>query len=346
MAGGQGTRFWPESTKKKPKQYLDLVGGESLLAQTMNRFEGIAHHYFIVTTKDQLEMCLKSQDKAQKDNIILEPMGRNTAPCIFLSLLSLLNRGAGLDDIVAVVPSDHVILNKKGYQKVMQKAIDVALEYQQIVTIGIRPNVPHTGYGYIEQSQELAPGVFIVDSFKEKPDFNTASHYVSCGHFLWNAGMFVSSIRILLEELSLHAPDVYCHRNDLERSLGCQAELEQVYSRLPKISIDYAVMEKSKKVLVIYGDFDWNDLGSWEAFEQVLGETQNNTIVKAKHFYQKEAFGNIVFAPDQLVALVGVKDLVVVHTKEALMVIPKNRTQEVKDIVAYLEDQEFGQQYL
>ena len=217
MAGGKGTRLWPESTSKKPKQYLNIFDDETLIEKTVNRLEGLIapSDRYIVTVSEQEKLakeCLA--DKVPQDNYIFEPKGRNTAPCIFLSLLKLLNDDKrNPDDVVAILPSDHIILNKDGFQNTLKIAFDLSVRMKTIVTIGIRPNFPHTGFGYIKSESEIEKGSYVVESFKEKPDLETAKEYLSSGKYLWNAGMFVGQISTLMEEFKAYCPQYVENQN-------------------------------------------------------------------------------------------------------------------------------------
>ncbi len=341
MAGGKGTRFWPESTRKRPKQYLNLTGGDSLLGKTLQRFEGLvgANQRYVVTVKEQ-ELLAKEcgANKMAKDGLIFEPSGRNTAPCILLSLAALEEKGANGDDVIAIVPSDHVILNESGFRETVQKAAEMALKEKAIVTIGIKPNFPHTGYGYIHRASEVSADVFSVSDFREKPDRKTAENYLATGEYFWNAGMFVASLNTLKEEFSTCSPETFKHYEDLKNSVSDDSALAEVYARLPEDSIDYAVMEKSKRVMVVAADFDWNDLGSWDALESVVDSTEGNTLVAQRAHFLKEAKGNIVFAAGKHVSLIGVDNLIVVSNEQSLVVLPKERSQEIKEIVKSLQE--------
>ena len=334
MAGGRGTRFWPVSTEKKPKQYTKLFSNSSLLQDTLERvtaFSGTESTY-IVTVRNQLDLARDQGEQFLPDkNIILEPEGRNTAPCIFYGLLKLINDGHDPSSVVAVLPSDHVILDKSGFKKTIVAASDLAINDQKIVTIGIIPSFPHTGYGYIQKGEKLSGGN-LVKSFKEKPNHDTAKKYLDSGEYLWNAGMFIAPIGLLLKEFEKHAPEYYCHRSNLENSIHDQESLKSVYANLPKDSIDYAIMEKSDDVAVVAAEFDWNDLGSWDALEDVIDSVDNNTLASNKSFRQLDSSGNIIFAPDKNVSLIGVEDLVIVSSGDQLMILPKKLAQRVKEL--------------
>jgi mannose-1-phosphate guanylyltransferase len=346
MAGGRGTRFWPESTSKKPKQYLNLTGKESLLAETLKRFEGLIDkdNRYIVTTKDQEDLATNSsQNYAGENNIIFEPSGRNTAPCILLSLVHLLNNGATNNDVVAIVPSDHVILNHNGFRKTIQNASKAALDHKKIVTIGITPNFPHTGYGYIKKSSKVERDMFNVEAFKEKPNFETAKNYIATGKYYWNAGMFVSTIGLLMEEFEKHAPEIFEYSSIFQKNLNNFKQLTESYNQVPKDSIDYAIMEKSQNVFTTPASFDWNDLGSWDALESVIEKQQDNVILsKDNNFYLDNSLDNIVYAPNQFVSLINVNDMIVVSNDKAVVVMPKSDSQKIKNVVEHLKDQKFG----
>lgn len=341
MAGGKGTRFWPESTSQKPKQYLNLTGKGPLLGITLNRFEGIipTDKRYVVTVREQEALAAESsQGLINKNGLIFEPSGRNTAPCIMLSMAHLEKEGASDEDILAIVPSDHVILNENGFRETIMKSIKAAVDHQSIVTIGIPPHFPHTGYGYIQKGEAIDEQSFMVKEFKEKPNRETAEKYLSSGQYVWNAGMFVSTLKVLKEEFEKCSPETFSHYSKLLDAIGDEQKLAQVYSEIPKDSIDYAVMEKSQKVSVVPANFDWNDLGSWDALEAVMEPKSSNTLVGERGFFVSESEGNIIYAPNKYVSLIGVKDLIVVSNDKTLVVLPKSRSQEVKNIVEHLKN--------
>ncbi|WP_127714473.1 mannose-1-phosphate guanylyltransferase [Halobacteriovorax sp. HLS] len=349
MAGGQGTRFWPESTSKKPKQYLSLVSKQSLLADTLARLEGLVEvdKRFIVTVEAQKQLASQnSQGMIGKSGIVLEPSGRNTAPCILLSIATLLKNGASKDDVVAILPSDHVILNKSGFQQTLSQATLLSKETKNIVTIGIPPHFPHTGYGYIQRGKELSEGSFKVSSFKEKPNFETAAKYLEEGKYFWNAGMFVAEIGVLLDEFKEHSAETFSFYNDLYEAIGDDSKVAKVYSQMPADSIDYAVMEKSQKVSVCQANFDWNDLGSWDALSSVIEDTDGNTLVAGSNHYFEESKGNIIFAPGKFVSLINVNDLIIISNEKNVVVLPKSDSQNVKNVVSFLKEQDWGKELL
>ena len=342
MAGGRGTRFWPESTSHRPKQYLPLLDGRPLLSETLRRLDSLVDldKRYIVTVKEQESLARQCSEKCiHPDNIIFEPFGKNTAPCILLSLATLINHGAATTDVVAIIPSDHVILNNRAFHDTIQQAASAAREQKKIVTIGIPPTTPHTGYGYIHKGQSQGDG-FSVKGFVEKPDFETAKKYLRSGEYYWNSGMFVSTIGVFLQSFASCAPEHYAHFEDLLRHARDPQKVADIYARLPADSIDYAVMEKSTDIMVFPSTFDWNDLGSWEALESIHKPVDGNTLVKGKGYYFESAQGNIVHAEGKFIALVGVNDLTVVANEKALLVLPKQESQSVKKVIEWLKTQE------
>ena len=341
MAGGCGTRLWPESTSKKPKQYLSFIGDESLIEQTLNRFENLSEkrNSYVVTTEDQANLVKDCSKKAlEQDNLIIEPEGRDTGPCILLSLAFLESRGAKDSDVISVMPSDHIILNKSGFQNSFEKAVKLCQETSSITTIGISPSYPHTGYGYIQVGEGINDLGFKVKRFKEKPSLDTATNYLKEGSYYWNAGMFMATLGTFKREFSRCAPTLYKHYNTLKSTIDTNG-LNTAYSSLEKISIDYALMEKSSNITLVRADFDWNDLGSWEAMQAVAQRTFNNFILKSSDGFYKDSQENIVFAPGKFVALNGVNNKVIVINDKVALIMDKSKSQEVKHIVDYLKEQ-------
>lgn len=340
MAGGKGTRLWPESTERRPKQYLTLIGEKSLLGQTLERFSDIIapQDRYIVTTKDQEKLAREcSIDMVGDNSLIFEPSGRNTAPCILLSMAHIEANGGSDDAVIAVMPSDHIILNTNGFQESFNDAVRLCVDTQTITTIGIPPHFPHTGFGYIKSAETVGSGAK-VEEFKEKPDFETARQYIASGNYLWNAGMFMATLGTFKREFQKHSPEMFSFYSKLLENINDEQKLAEVYSEIPKDSIDYAIMEKSQDITVIKAKFDWNDLGSWEALEEVLEKSDDNTVVDAKDVFSRDAQGNVVYAPEKFVSLINVKDLVVVANDETVMIMPKSDAQRVREVVAYLKE--------
>lgn len=340
MAGGKGTRFWPESTEKKPKQYLNLIGKNTLLEETLFRFDDLisAKNRYIVTVENQLELCKKSShQKISENGIFIEPSGRNTAPCILMALAHFANLNISEDSVIAIVPSDHVILNANGFKNTLKKAYEFSNKFNQIVTIGITPTFPHTGFGYIEKGELIESEAFKVKKFKEKPHFELAKEYVRSGLFLWNAGMFVAPLKVLLNEFKIHAPQIFQYYLKLKEVIANGGNLSEVYEQIPNDSIDYAIIEKSNNISTIPANFDWNDLGSWDALSAVIDESNGNTIVKSNGNVFLNSFNNIIFTPDKLVALINMQNHIVVSNEKVVLVAPIADSQEIKKIVEQLK---------
>ncbi|MBF0315518.1 MAG: NTP transferase domain-containing protein [Oligoflexia bacterium] len=355
MAGGSGTRFWPLSTKKKPKQYLNLVGEQSLLTETLARVAPLSQNQdrFIVTISTQRKLAIAhSQEYMPASNVILEPSARNTAPCVFLSLITLLSKNAHASDMVIILPADHVILNHRGFQDTLQKGVDLAKQTSSIVTIGIIPHTPHTGYGYIKIDKSTSK----VLEFKEKPNYETALSYMRDGYF-WNAGMFIASVGTLLEEFATNAPAIYAFKDRLLQALQAsnEKEIASLYQELPSISIDYAIMENSKRISLVPSEFDWSDLGAWDALIPILRQQQqqqqeqgeNFLVHQNERFFFSDAKNNLIKSdPSQLITMIGVNDLIVVNTPSTLLIVKESDAQKIKEVVSYLENQEWGNEYL
>ena len=343
MAGGQGTRFWPQSTSKMPKQYLTLVGKESLLVQTLRRFDGLVamDHRYVVTVHDQVPLLLaQGESHLPGKNIIVEPTGRNTAPCILLALAQLMAGGAQKEEVVAIVPADHVVLNTPAYRRALQDAQILAATHPVIMILGIPPTFPHTGYGYIHQGRLASdtPQAYQVAAFREKPTLEVATQYLQTGEYYWNGGMFVGKIATFLAEFQKCTPQNYDFYPALieAASRNSAEQIGKIYHEIPAVSIDYAVMEKSAAIWVLRADFDWNDLGSWDALAQVIAPQENNTVVAAQEVFFSQAQGNIIFAPEQFVSLIDVNDLIVIANGRSVVVVPKNQSQKIKLIVENL----------
>ncbi|MGB0452860.1 MAG: mannose-1-phosphate guanylyltransferase [Bacteriovoracaceae bacterium] len=340
MAGGQGTRLWPESTSKRPKQYLSLFDEESLIYKTLKRLEGIVEteDRFVITVENQRSLVIESsKEQILEKNLIFEPNGRNTAPCIYLSLVSLLkNNGASPDDVVLILPSDSIILNVAGFHQSLKEAVELASSKDQLVTIGIKPHFPHTGYGYIKRGEKWEEKSHRVKEFKEKPDFETAKKYLESGEFYWNAGMFVGKISTFLEEFQTHASEYSDLKNELWDALGSDA-LPSVYEKLPATSLDYAIMEKSSNISVVEASFDWNDLGAWDALEVVAKKEEENWRLKAEGITSVESKNNIVYTPGKQAVLMDVENLVVVSNDRVVAVFPKSSSQKIKEVVSKLK---------
>ena len=351
MAGGAGTRFWPESRKDYPKQYLHFFNNKSLFQQTLERFDQLISikNRFCVTVRDQEVLANEQSGGAlQSNHLIFEPMARNTAPCVYLSIMSLIHRyKVPLDSVVAILPSDHVILDVGGFQNTLTLAYEYVKKNKVLATIGIKPFIPHTGFGYIKKGIEKSAHFFSVDSFKEKPNLEVATQYMASGSYLWNAGIFLGRLDTWIHQFGEHSPEITKTNNEFGKLLASGKDFSEIYQQMPSISIDYALMEKTKEIVVIPAQFDWNDLGSWDAIESICPmKDQNFTLSESTKVYFNQSKGNIIQAPNKFVALIGVDNLIIVENEKSLMILPKNKSQEVKEIVNYLKTQSFGNDLL
>ncbi len=345
MAGGVGSRFWPKSRERSPKQFLEIIGTGTMIQNTVARIQGMVppRNTYVVTNKLQEELTYRQLPAIPKENILIEPVGRNTAPCIGLAATLIHN----LDPkgIMIVLPADHVIMNVDEFLRVLREAVKVAEESDALITIGINPSRPETGYGYIQFDEELQNGnpfrdrgILRVKTFAEKPNVETAERFLQSGDFLWNSGMFVWRAQSILKEIEVHLPDLHGQLKALTQKPGTQEfrnALEQAYGLIRSISIDYGVMEKAGNVFVAKGDFGWSDVGSWDEVVRLANPDSDRNTTKGL-VIAKNSTNNYVDAGDKVVAVVGVQDLIVVTTEDAVLVCKKGQSQEVKEIVDYM----------
>ncbi len=346
LAGGSGERFWPLSRRARPKQLLSLFSDETLLEQTLSRLDGLveADHILILTNREQEAAVKQLASALPAENIVAEPAKRDTAAAIALAAgwISLRDPQATM----IVLPADHVIQDKAGFQKTMLAAVKAAEETGDLVTIGLQPTWACPGFGYIElgdraeiQGAEGSPAIFEALSFREKPSPELAEKFVSQGNFRWNAGMFVWPLTAIVSAFQAHAPALASFIEQLQETRDLPHMLESVFPSLPKISIDYAVMEKASRVLVVEAVFDWDDVGGWTAISKYLPQAADgnsaNCPLSAEH-----ASDNIVFSKGPThVALMGVHNLIVVHTDDAILVCNRDDAEQIKHLVAGLPAQ-------
>lgn len=345
MAGGGGTRFWPLSRQEVPKQLINLSGEDALINETINRIDSLAkkEDLFIVTNEKQVD-ALKDivNDKCNFENILPEPSARNTAAAIGFAAFNIMKKHG--DGVMCVYPADHYIKDEQGFENVLKKAIDVAKDNDKLVTIGITPTFPSTGYGYINFDKENCIGndAYEVIEFVEKPNFEVAKNYVASNKYVWNSGMFVWKVSKILEDFKRYLPKVYDKLEELSKHLGTEKEAEAIkgiYPTIPSISIDYGVMERSNDVVVVPGDFGWNDVGSWDSLGAIY-PTDSEGNIKRGDFVTIDTSNSIIYSDDKLIATVGINDLIVVSTNDAVMVCRKDRAQDVKKIVDRLKEKD------
>jgi mannose-1-phosphate guanylyltransferase len=346
MAGGRGTRFWPRSRTKTPKQLLNIMGEKTILEQTIDRLLPITdwEHLFVVTEISQAEAVGGLLAALPEDHLIVEPLGKNTAPCIGLAALIL--EKIDPEAAMVVLPSDHHIARTGMFQETLQAAVQAARKGPYLITLGIKPTYPETGYGYLEEGPEIMTvmnrPVREVKAFHEKPDRSKAESMVGSGRFFWNSGMFIWTVSSILDQMARLTPEMYQEIRKLEhfwKKPQWEEALMRTYEAVDNVSIDYAVMERADRVLMLEGDFGWNDVGCWEAVYQLEQKDENANCFKGPVLVL-DSQGCLVYSPRKTVALVGLKDLIVVDTPDALLVCPRERAQEVKKIVQLLEDRD------
>lgn len=336
MAGGGGTRFWPLSRKASPKQILNLSGNDVMINETIHRIHPIIPYSqtIIVTNEVQEEIMKKVLIKdIPNKNILLEPMGRNTAPCIGYAAMVLRKREK--DALMCVLPSDHYIKKEPEYLKVLNKCFSLAESTNSLVTIGIRPSFPCTGYGYIHMGKKVENNVYEVQEFVEKPDMQKAREYLKNGKYLWNSGMFIWKVSAILDNIRRFLPKLYDKLLELEEYINSEKEIEMlkvIYPQLQNISIDYGIMERSNEVLVVPGDFSWNDVGNWDSLGSVFEPDERGNIIIGDNI-NMDTTNTLIYGKDHLIATLGVDNLIIVNTPDATLVCPKDRAQEVKKIV-------------
>jgi mannose-1-phosphate guanylyltransferase len=348
MAGGIGSRFWPASRKEKPKQFLDVFGDGTLIQNTVARLQGLIppERCLVVTHERYVEQTQKQLPAVPNENILAEPISRNTAPCIAYAATVLADRDP--DATMVVLPADHVIGNVQAFHDTLEVALETAQEPNALVTIGIEPTYPATGYGYIQydgdEDEEGALEAHPVRTFAEKPDESTAERFIDSGDFLWNSGMFIWRADTILDQVETHLPDAHkAFAPVREAGDGVDADtLEEAFKTSPRISIDYGVMEQAEDVFVVPGSFDWNDVGDWRAVYDLSDKDDHGNVIKGDVIMQ-DSSRCYVQAGDRLIVLVGIHDSVVVDTDDAVLVCNRDSAQQVKQVVEYLHAHQFDE---
>ncbi len=344
MAGGRGTRFWPKSREKMPKHLQDILGKRTLIQETVDRIGSLipVKNILIVTGANHSDVIKQHLHNLPEENIIVEPVGRNTAPCIGLAAVHI--KKMNPEGVMVVLPSDHYIADEEAFRRTIAIAGEMAQRGNHLLTIGIKPTGPETGYGYMEQGEAVTAirgeEIFQVKSFREKPDIEQAKTFLENGGFLWNSGMFVWKVSTILNKIEKLLPDLYKGLKEIEDALGTDSEkniISKAYKEITPVSVDNGIMERSGKTLLVRGDFGWSDIGSWGALWEMWDKDENGNAVKGR-FVGVDSSNSLIYSPDKLVALVGVEDLVVVETADSLLVCKKNSSQDVKKLVELLEE--------
>jgi mannose-1-phosphate guanylyltransferase len=351
LAGGRGTRFWPRSRTRAPKQLLNIIGKTTMLQQTVARLQPLIppRNIWTVTNADQVAALRKQIPAAASRRILTEPIGRNTAAAIALAAIHI-QHAAGSDAVMAVLPADHFIAQPERFRSIVNAALHLAQGSARMIVLGIPPTRPETGFGYIERMGEPldAEGfpAFVVRRFTEKPELSAAKEYLATGLYQWNAGMFFWRVSTFLGALKSYLPKTHLAMESLASHIGkrsYEAQLKKIYHQLESISVDYAILERATRetgdprVFVIPAEIGWSDIGSWNAVYELLAKHAGENIFSGQG-QSLDADGNFLWSPHKFIAAIGVQNLVVVDTPDALLVCPRDRAQDVGKIVKALEE--------
>ena len=349
MAGGVGSRFWPVSTSAYPKQFHDMLGtGDSLIQKTFKRLSRLVpEEQILISTNNGYKDLVQEQLPQVSDaQLVLEPVMRNTAPCILMAALKIQKENP--DAVMVVAPSDHWIEDEQAFTDNIEQCFQAASNADLLMTLGIKPTFPNTGYGYIQYQQDASSGVKPVIRFTEKPDYETAKAFLAEGNYVWNSGMFIWSVASIIKAFQNSLPDMYALFMEGMAQYNTPAEFDFVDARFPEaenITIDYGIMEQANNVNVLPATFDWNDLGAWGAlYDKLPKDQQNNVVVRAKS-QMNNATGNMVYtAEEKVVVIEDLHDFIVVEKKDVLVIVPKAKEQEIKRILNQVKDK-FGTDY-
>ena len=345
MAGGSGTRFWPLSRKENPKQLLNIVGGSSMLQMTVDRLRKIkfVDDIFIVTRSDLADKIFETIEGIPIENIIVEPSGKNTAPCIGLSALHL--EMLKKDSVMGVFPADHLIVGHQKFQKALKTANQLVQEKYSITTIGIKPTYPSTAYGYIQYTKDKVAGqidTYHLKTFAEKPHFSLAKRFIKSGDFLWNSGIFIWRANVLLDLMKVYLPDLYKQLIKMKPIIKKNQDISNLWKAITPESIDYGIMEKvGSDAYVIKADFEWSDLGSWNALYDILPKSNGGNVVRGEGMVLNGK-DNFIYSQDHFTAVVGLENVVIIHTDDATLVVHKDQVEKVKSMVDLVTESNRG----
>ncbi|MGZ0017610.1 mannose-1-phosphate guanylyltransferase [Yeosuana sp. AK3] len=349
MAGGVGSRFWPVSTEAFPKQFHDMLGtGDTLIQKTFKRLAKLIpqENIFILTNERYNDLVLHQLPQVTQRQVVLEPAMRNTAPCILYASLKIQKENP--EAIMIVAPSDHWIEDETTFSNNVQQAFNFCEKNDALMTLGIQPTFPNTGYGYIEFDKTSNNDIKAVNQFREKPDYETAKHFIDQGNFLWNAGIFMWHVRSVINAFKKNQPALFelfkkglaTYNTELEYGF-----IQENYAKADNISVDYAIMEMSKNVFVIAAEFDWNDLGTWGSlYDKLDKDAQGNAIVNTRTLTE-DASGNMIrTANHKIVVVDGLKDYIIVDKEEVLLIYPKSKEQDIKKVLQKVKNK-YGEHY-
>ncbi|WP_430967178.1 mannose-1-phosphate guanylyltransferase [Spongiimicrobium sp. 2-473A-2-J] len=351
MAGGVGSRFWPVSTSSYPKQFHDMLGtGETLIQKTFHRLNKFvpSENILILTNEKYNDLVLEQLPEVEQEQVVLEPAMRNTAPCILYASLKIQKKNPNA--VMIVAPSDHWIEDEVAFASDVESCFDKCGQEKVLCTLGITPTFPNTGFGYIEceKGQEEKTGLRKVHQFREKPDYKTAKEFLKQGNFLWNAGIFIWGVGTIVDAFEQYQPQLHVL---FQAGLGYyntedeQAFIKENYGRAENVSIDYAILERSKAIYVLPASFDWNDLGTWGSLYDKLGKDSDQNAVVNSKVISEDASGNMIRSPKgKVVVIDGLNDYIIVDKKEVLLIFPKSKEQDIKKMLGKVKDK-YGDQY-
>lgn len=348
LAGGRGTRLWPISRETKPKQFQKFLSAKTLLQEAFLRLRPAfpAKDFFVVTHRDYAAETQRQLPQIPKKNIIIEPVGRNTAAAIGLGAIHLVKRGFG-NEAITVLPADHHIADAKKFAD-MLKWGEKKIRKDWLGAIAANPTYPETGYGYIKLGKNLGDGVFRVEKFIEKPDLETAQKFLASWDYLWNTGIFLWRTNTILAKIKKHLPQHHKYLSEISRALGTKDEAEALaknYSQIKDISIDYGIMEKEKNIFVIPADLGWSDIGSWLHLKKSLQKSANENVTRGRCL-NINSRDSLIFGGQRLIATVGVDNLIVVDTDDALLICSADESQKIKELIKKLKERNETQKYL
>ena len=350
MAGGVGSRFWPLSTQDFPKQFHDMLGtGDTLIQKTFSRLSKLIpkENIFILTNERYNNLVFEQLPEVTQRQVVLEPAMRNTAPCILYASLKIQKENPNA--LMIVAPSDHWIEDEDAFTNNVEQAFEFCRTHDALMTLGIKPTFPNTGYGYIEYDKMAMSAIKPVNQFREKPDYETAKTFIEKGNFLWNAGIFIWSVTSVIDAFRNNQSDLFKLFERGITSYNTEKEAKFIaenYAKADNISVDYAIMEASKNVFVLPATFDWNDLGTWGSlYDKLSKDSSNNAVVNAKTLTEN-ATGNMIRTQGKkLVVIDGLNDYIVVDKDEVLLIFPKSKEQDIKDTLKRVKDN-FGDQFI